>query len=157
MLIIAACYGNARNHAGCGHSTIPAKFSKATQVIDVRRFWILAIVMLAACAAPSGDQQASDEDIIPPSWINRPNDRDLRVYFPLAAQHAGVGGRVQLDCIIQLDTRLDCAVASEEPAGYGFGEAALQMSRNWRVRPTTRGGVPLEGVRLRVPINFNRP
>ena len=99
------------------------------------------------------DEQ-QEAPFVPPSWINRPHDADLRAYFPLHAQHARVSGRVELSCIIQLDTTLTCTVAAEDPPGYGFGEAALRVSETWRINPATRGGVPVEGVRLSVPLLF---
>jgi protein TonB len=99
-------------------------------------------------------QEQADAPFVPPSWINRPHDADLHAHFPLQAQHARVNGRVELSCIIQLDTTLDCTVATEEPTGYGFGDAALRVSETWRINPATRDGVPIEGVRLNVPLRF---
>ena len=120
----------------------------------MRSYWFLMIVMLAASALAARAQSPAEGQFIPPSWINSPHDADLRAYFPLEAQHARVNGRAELSCIVQLDTTLDCVVASEEPAGHGFGEAALQISRTLRINPATRGGVPVEGLRLSVPLAF---
>ena len=115
--------------------------------------WDLTILILVLGVMPAAGQPL-DGQFVPPSWINSPHDADLRAHLPLHAQHARLNGRVELTCIIQLDTTLDCAVASEDPVGHGFGEAALQVSRTLRINPATRGGVPVEGVRLNVPFAF---
>ena len=125
--------------------------------VDMRTLWGLVLIVLAACAAPAAGQMPSEGQFVPPSWIDSPHDVDLHAYFPLEAERAGVSGRVELACIIQIDTTLDCAVASEEPLGHGFGKAALQVSRTWRINPATRGGVPVQGVRLSVPLAFQAP
>ena len=49
---------------------------------------------------------------------------------------------------------LDCSVASEDPGGYGFGDAALRIARGMRVAPTTSDGRSVEGGHVRVPLTF---
>ena len=66
-----------------------------------------------------------------------------------------MSGRVQLDCVIQIDTTAVCTVESESPQGYGFGEAALRLSQTFRIRPATRDGVPIEGGHVHVPVRFD--
>jgi protein TonB len=45
-------------------------------------------------------------------------------------------------------------VISEDPTGWGFGEAALRISRNFRAAAQTNDGRPTSGGRTRVPISF---
>jgi TonB family protein len=72
-----------------------------------------------------------------------------RVFYPAAAQEQGVGGRVTLECPIDEEGRLDCAVTEEAPANMGFGAAALRMVEDWRVAPRTHDGVSTAGGRIR--------
>ena len=81
----------------------------------------------------------------------------LWLYFPPTAVEQGVVGRVILECRIQLDTRANCEIGSESPEGWGFGDAARALSRLFRLTPATRGGEPVAGANLRVPINFLFP
>jgi protein TonB len=89
-----------------------------------------------------------------PSWIERPNASDFTRYYPPRALSDGQGGRVLLSCVVGANGRIDCSVASEDPSGYGFGQAALRISRHFRMSPRLEDGRPTEGGRVRVPISF---
>lgn len=72
-----------------------------------------------------------------------------RIFYPAAAQEQGIGGRVTLECLVDGEGRLGCAVTEEAPANMAFGAAALRMSENLRIAPRTRDGVSTEGGRVR--------
>ncbi|MGE3249447.1 MAG: energy transducer TonB [Hyphomonadaceae bacterium] len=85
-----------------------------------------------------------------PDWIERP--ANLAGYYPRRALELGREGVVELDCLVGLDGRLGCAIASETPAGQGFGAAALRIAQDHRMVPATRDGVAVEArYRMRVP------
>lgn len=89
-------------------------------------------------------------EITNPRWLQRP--RDLGIYYPRRAEERGVTGLVVLDCLVSSAGRLDCDVVSETPTNWGFGEAALAISRDHRMAPATRDGVAVQGrYRMRVP------
>jgi periplasmic protein TonB len=89
-----------------------------------------------------------------PHWLQRPSD--LARYYPRRALDAGVEGQVVLDCLVGTNGRLSCAVASETPARWGFGAAALAMARDHQMEPAMRDGVPVEArYQMRVPFNLN--
>jgi protein TonB len=89
-----------------------------------------------------------------PYWTRRPNN--LARYYPPRALSRGIEGAVVLDCIVRVSGTLDCAPISETPAGWGFGDAALRISREHAMTPAMRNGLPTEGrYRMRVPFDLN--
>lgn len=105
----------------------------------------------------------SDPDPAPPApspaltnatFLERPDGRDFARYYPGNALRRGVGGRVVLDCSVAASGRLNCSVASEEPAGWGFGDASLRAAQHFRVAPATADGQATSGGRLRVPMTW---
>jgi protein TonB len=100
--------------------------------------------------------QAEPEVIVitRPDWLRRPTN--LQIYYPNRARDRGVEGIVQLDCLVQVDGRLNCNLVSETPGGWQFGNAALRIARDHRMVPATRDGVPVEArYRMRVPFNLD--
>lgn len=78
-------------------------------------------------------------------------------YYPDRAQRMEVNGKVVLTCARIVDRRPDgCAVMSEEPLEYGFGEAALKMSRFFRLSPETINGVQTDEATT-IPVSFKVP
>jgi len=74
--------------------------------------------------------------LLNPAWARYP-----RATFPRAAAKAGITeARVQLDCEQHPgDGRLqNCVVTQEDPAGHGFGEAALRAAHRARVSGQSR-------------------
>ena len=88
------------------------------------------------------------------NWVREPSARDFARYFPNEALEEGQSGSVTLSCIIGGSGRLACSVASESPGGYGFGDAAIGISRQLRVRTTLPDGSSAEGREMRLPLSF---
>ena len=77
----------------------------------------------------------------------RPRARD----FPSKASDAGVSGTASITCTTSPEgIPQGCFIASETPAGYGFGEAALRIVRRARFHPYDQG-VPSESFTVTVP------
>lgn len=88
-----------------------------------------------------------------PHWRQRP--RDLERYYPRRAMANNVRGEAVLDCLVDPAGALGCRVVSETPANWGFGEAALRISRDYAMVPATRDGQTVEGrYRMRVPFDL---
>ncbi|MGE0741103.1 MAG: TonB family protein [Hyphomonadaceae bacterium] len=95
--------------------------------------------------APPGPPEVTN-----PDWLRRP--RDLERYYPTRALTRGVEGDVVLDCRVLTSGDLTCGVVSETPPNWGFGAAALRISRDYRMVPATQDGAPVEArYRMRVP------
>jgi len=92
-------------------------------------------------------------EITAPHWLQRP--RDLSRYYPSRALARGVEGEVLLDCRVSTGGALDCSIIAESPQGWGFGAAALRISRDHRMAPATSAGAVVEGrYRMRVPFEI---
>lgn len=90
-----------------------------------------------------------------PDWVRKPSAAALMRAYPERALTLGVGGSVQLNCVVRVDgTLTGCSVANETPAGQGFGRAALRLSRDFRMSPRTVDGQAVEGARVNVTLRF---
>jgi protein TonB len=68
-----------------------------------------------------------------------------------------MGGRVQLDCTVLASLAVNCTIASESPAGEGFGRAALSVAESYRARSTLTDGSSAVGSRTRIAVAFQAP
>lgn len=90
-------------------------------------------------------------------WAQRPSSRRIAELYPDRALREGTGGRVQLDCTVQASMAVACSVASESPAGQGFGRAALSAANSYRAGPTLSNGQSSVGARTRIAVAFQAP
>jgi len=112
---------------------------------------------LSAPPTPTPIPVAVDPPPAPPTpsvltgvrWLEQPNARDYERYYPPRALERGQEARVQLDCIVDASGRINCTVTSEDPQGWGFGEASLRVARHFRLAPATVDGAPTSGGRIR--------
>lgn len=90
-----------------------------------------------------------------PQWIRQPSPAQMERAYPRRAATDGTSGRVVLNCRLTAGGEVTgCSVASETPAGEGFGRAALSLSRYFRLSPRTVDGQAIEGARVSIPLNF---
>ncbi len=106
-----------------------------------------------AAQAPSQTELDAATMLTVMVWTDRPTAQDFNSYYPPAAIEQNLGGRATLDCLIQADGSLRCAISSEEPEDVGFGLAALGIARTFRAAPEV-DGQPTAGGRVRIPITF---
>jgi protein TonB len=86
-----------------------------------------------------------------------PEADDLLGVFPKDALKANVlKGRVVLGCTIAPTGELTgCTVRSEEPAGYGLGQATAGLVGKFKVSIWSAEGLPTIGAALNVPIRYD--
>jgi TonB family protein len=113
---------------------------------------LLAGAVLAAGALAGSGVVAQPAD--GPVWTRRPSQAELERNYP-SWSAAGAGGSVALRCKVAANgTLTDCAVAAETPAGLGFGGAAMNVARNFRMKPMSMAGRPVAGATVLVPVVF---
>lgn len=90
-----------------------------------------------------------------PNWLARPTADQLNHFYPPVALEEGLSGQADIDCSVTARGELTaCRVLNESPRGRGFGDAALKLSRIFRMSPKTEDGQPVEGGTIRIPIKF---
>ena len=93
-----------------------------------------------------------------PDWMRMPTGAELASLYPRAAMAKHLGGHTRMSCRVQADgTLTSCVILSETPAGLGFGRAAIQTSRYFKMRPKTVDGQPVEGFYIDIPLDWTPP
>lgn len=123
----------------------------------MQRLWFLAAFFATAAFAEPRAEGPAPDDIENARFLQQPSGRDFVENYPPLATAQYVEGSATIECFVELDTSLRCRVTAETPMGWGFGQAALDISRSFRVAPATRNGVPTRGGRIRRTIRFVLP
>jgi TonB family protein len=119
---------------------------------------VAAICIAILASAAAAEAQVGVKVVTDPTWLYKPDQATIDRRFPDAARVAQVSGVASMQCAVNSDGWLEnCVVASEEPEGLGFGQAALQLSTFFRMNSRTSDGASVEGSIVRVPITMQLP
>lgn len=110
-------------------------------------------------AAPAVEPTPKPPSVIAnPSWVRQPTGQQLMRAYPDRAINAKVSGSASLNCAVRADGNVgDCRVVDETPGGYGFGRAAQDLSRYFRINPRTVNGQAVDGARVNIRLQFRLP
>lgn len=90
------------------------------------------------------------------NWVRMATWEEVHDFHPTRALSAKQSGRVQLRCQVTLARKLvNCLVAEEAPADWGFGTAALRLSRTLRVFPREVNNVPIDRGWVKFVVKFD--
>ena len=105
----------------------------------------------------TGESEAPTPPVIRhPAWISKPTAAQMERVYPRRQLEDGIGGRVTLRCSVTVTGAMaNCSVASETPAGAGFGAAAMKLTRHFRISPRTEDGRAVEGAVVTIPLVFS--
>lgn len=100
--------------------------------------------------------EAKGPSVGKPTWTGIPDDKAFQAAYPAAALTAGVRtGRARLDCVVAAGGAVDqCKVVAEDPAGLGFGAAAMSLAPSFRLAIWTDDGLPTVGGRVTIPLRY---
>jgi hypothetical protein len=104
-------------------------------------------------SAPTATELAAAELIEHPQWRVLPDGRRALEVYPTLALDENVSGIVELDCLVGAEGALRCALSSERPLDYGFGQAALVFAADMRM-VSEIDGRPTEGRRVHFRVPF---
>lgn len=127
----------------------------------VRRLSFAALIIaapgLAGAQPGAATAQSSVVTTDQPAHVISPASEMANLFsqfYPNVAVMQRVDGEVLLTCRVHLDQRADCTLEREQPDGWGFGQAAVALSRSLRFTPAVINGAPADGARVMVPIHF---
>jgi hypothetical protein len=89
-----------------------------------------------------------------PAWVAAPTLEDFQASFP-KSQNGVNDVRVVLGCTVEAGGSLGgCAVATETPAGQGYGQGALALAPKFKMSPWSLEGEPTVGAKIELPIHY---
>lgn len=107
-----------------------------------------------AVAPPSTAAPPRASVVTNPRTLREPSYDELMAVYPARALAAEIAGRASISCVATVaGTLRDCEATAESPPGYRFGQAAVAVSRHYRVSPRTVDGVAAES-RINLTINW---
>lgn len=95
-----------------------------------------------------------------PIIFDEPPPDVIRQIYPPQAFASRIEGRASVLCTLRTGRTASCAIESESPSGWGFGDAGRATARRLDFRLDNPGALQsgmLEGDQIRVPFNFQMP
>lgn len=93
--------------------------------------------------------------MVRPTIVTQPTTAQIQAAYPVRALSDQVEGAAAIDCLVMDDGKLArCQLAAEAPAGYGFGQATLDLASDFVMKPRLVDGEPSPGV-VRVSVKFS--
>jgi periplasmic protein TonB len=95
-------------------------------------------------------------EILDPKWILSPLDHWSAYFTPDRAMRMNTSGEATVHCTVTAAGALiNCWLEREEPAGWGFGDAALLISTRVQMQPQTQSGQSVDGRPIALTLKFD--
>jgi periplasmic protein TonB len=115
--------------------------------------WLVLASSSPPVASESSDAVMAATDI---AWLKTPSNIDMDLAYPRAAFRNGVSGSATLNCAAGDHGYLsDCRLLSENPAGAGFGLAAIRLSAKYQLAEHSKSGRAQRRVRISFALGFS--
>ena len=112
----------------------------------------MAVTLIAQLLASALKSSAAAQDSSAPAAAPAPSCGSP-IYDPKHDCRVIATGSAKLQCMVMADGSLNsCTVVSEDPAGKGFGEAALASAARTHVKADPNR--PAAGIKATIPFNF---
>lgn len=126
----------------------------STGFMDLETLQALGVDVAMPSRPASAAPPASALSITHPVWLKQPTAEDMARYYPDRATRMGVTGSAVISCEVTAQGTLEnCAIVSETPAEYGFGDAAVRMMKLFKVEVSPQQ----VGARIYIPLSFTLP
>lgn len=135
------------------HSLSGAPIGRSISVTQ-KNGLLAACLALGVVGAPAMAQVETVVDV-EPDWKRKPNREDMLAVWPKEAVKRGAGGTGVVHCTVSAQGALyGCAVVSEQPAGSGFGAAAVALTPQFLMSPAMKSGKPVAYDGVTIPVKF---
>jgi hypothetical protein len=102
------------------------------------------------------DLTSMTHTLLKPAIVTAPSNAQIQAAYPERALADQVEGRAAMDCVVLASGKLSrCQVAGELPAGYGFGQATLDLAGDFVMKARQVDGAPVDGAMVRVGVSFS--
>lgn len=116
----------------------------------------ILILMMAAVMGADSAPPVAEGVFVAPDWARKPTGMEVVQFYPLLPALTGMRGHATITCAVTVSGALEgCQVIEETPPEWGFGSAALKLSKVLRMRPATLDGKPVDGASVTIPLNFD--
>lgn len=122
---------------------------------------VRSLVVFAAAMVLAAPVQAQTPRALSPKaavWTRIPTGNDIANYYPASAARNGISGWAAIQCLATDKGLLaECRVLGESPRDQHFGDAALKLSRLFKLAPADKTGRSVAGGAIIVPIVLTIP
>jgi TonB family protein len=88
--------------------------------------------------------------------VAKPSDAQVQAAYPPRALDNGVQGGAVIECVVGAGGKLaECHVFDENPTGFGFGQAALDLAADFTMKPRTIDGQVAPGAPVKISVAFS--